>query len=65
MPGAVTGDVRYALRSLRGKPGFAAAAILSLAFRIGANTVLRRLGCAWALGRTTLAALRREEGLSC
>lgn len=33
-------DVRFASRTLRRNPGFAAAAILSLAFGIGANTAL-------------------------
>ena len=33
-------DVRYALRSLRSSPGFAAVAIVTIALAVGSNTAL-------------------------
>ncbi len=52
-------DIRYALRQLRGSPGFAAVAILSLAIGIGANLTI--FSAANALLRREVNATRPEE----
>jgi predicted permease len=57
---ALTQDLRYALRQIASKPGFAAAAILTLGLGIGANTAIFRVLDAVAL---RLLPVRNPEQL--
>ncbi len=40
LPGGITRDIRFGLRTLRARPGFAAVAILTLALGVGANSAI-------------------------
>ena len=58
-------DVKYAVRHMRRVPGFAAAAILTLAFGIGANTAMFTMLNAIVLKRLPIADAGPAAWRSC